>query len=114
MTESIAPLVCPKRKHHLETVLEVTQRMLASAEEAQWDTVFRLQAEQHLQLQKAFLQPVTGAESMGVADTLARIQELTDQVISLVGDAHHELAEDLSRTSRGRKAAAKYRANVFP
>lgn len=94
----------------LAYVLTVTQQMLALAEAGQWSKVADLEAQRRSDLHACFAQTPDANHSELLAEALAALLHLNEELMSKLRVARHEVMSQGQELASQRHAADAYRA----
>jgi hypothetical protein len=92
----------------LDDALEMSRRMAELGDAEDWDAVIALEPERRLLLEQAFATHAPADEF--VAERVRAILDLDKRLMARSIAARDRVAEELGRSSRGRKAAGAYHA----
>ena len=92
----------------LARVLGMTRDMLDLAQAGAWDRVTELERERRSDLQHCFATPVDVEHGELVAETLAALLHLNEELMSLLGDAREAVLEQGAQQARRRSALDQY------
>ena len=95
------------RRFQLARVLKVTEQMLAEANAGNWDTVEDLEGQRSLELQECF-QMQDDAHSELIAEAVARLIYLNEQLVQIVRYARERAAAERFEHRRALTAANAY------
>ena len=96
------------RHRLLNDALDISRRMAQLGDAGDWDAVIALEPERRLLLEQAFATHAPADEI--VADRVRAILDLDKHLMACSIQARDLIAEELGRTSKGRKAATAYQA----
>jgi len=96
----------------LETALVLTEAMLRTAREADWDRLVELETVRRQHIGAAFAERVAGHEAPLFAQVAQRILSLDRELIALGEEGRLSLAEALGQLQAGRRAQTLYRAGA--
>jgi hypothetical protein len=94
----------------LAQVLSVTRDMLEHARQGAWDEVAQLEQTRRSDLQHCFAHPVDAEHGELVAEALAVLLHLNEELMSLLGDAREAVLQQGARQARRRSALGEYHA----
>ena len=94
------------RHQLLDDALDMSRRMAALGDAGDWDAVIALEPERRALLEQAFATHAPADQV--VADRVRAILDLDKQLMARSIQARDLIAEELSSTSKGRKAASAY------
>ncbi|MCB1675721.1 MAG: flagellar protein FliT [Halioglobus sp.] len=94
----------------LAGVLTTTQQMLACAEDGDWEQVADLERRRRDDLAACFAQPVTIADSSLIAEALAALLSLNEELMARLNSAKSEVMDSGIQFSRNREAVNSYSA----
>lgn len=92
----------------LAAVLEQTRDMVALARDGEWDRVAELERGRRDGLQQCFADPVSEEQGELVAEALAVILHLNEELMALLGDARDSVLASGIQQSRTRAAVGTY------
>ena len=92
----------------LAGVLEQTRDMLDHARGGDWDQVAELERGRRDDLQRCFTEPVSQEQGELVAEALAVILHLNEELMALLGDARDAVLASGVQQSRTRAAVGTY------
>lgn len=93
----------------LADTLAITQEMLANAQQDNWNAVADLEMRRRENLQLCFQSVVVESESEAIAEALAVILHLNEELLSLLTSARDKSLEDARSSSKSHRAAVEYR-----
>ncbi len=93
----------------LADTLAITQEMLASAQQDDWNAVADLEMRRRESLQLCFQSAVAESESEAIAEALAVILHLNEELLNLLNLARDKSLEDARSSSNSHRAAVEYR-----
>ena len=93
----------------LADTLAITQEMLANAQQDNWNAVADLEMCRRERLQLCFQSAVAESESEAIAEALAVILHLNEELLSLLTSARDKSLEDARSSSKSHRAAVEYR-----
>ena len=93
----------------LADTLAITQEMLASAQQDDWNAVADLEMRRRESLQLCFQSAVAESESEAIAEALAVILHLNEELLNLLNLARDKSLEDARSSSKSHRAATEYR-----
>ena len=93
----------------LADTLAITQEMLANAQQDNWNAVADLESRRRERLQLCFQSVVVESESEAIAEALAVILHLNEELLSLLTSARDKSLEDARSSSKSHRAAVEYR-----
>lgn len=111
MNASFAPpatLGTKGQYERLAHVLTVTRDMLNLAGEGDWDRVAELERERRDDLAQCFAEPVSDENGELVAEALAVMLHLNEELMSLLGSARDEVLAQGAKQARTRSALGEY------
>ena len=94
----------------LARVLTMTQQMLAHAEAGEWEQVTDLERERREDLSACFAQSVSLADSALIAEALAALLNLNEELMARLQLAKSEVMQSSVQFSRNRSAVGSYAA----
>jgi len=94
----------------LARVLTMTQQMLAHAAVGEWEQVTELEQERRDDLAACFSEPVSLADSALIAEALAALLSLNEELMAKLNVAKSEVMETSVQFSRNRTAVGNYSA----
>ncbi|MCB1802327.1 MAG: flagellar protein FliT [Gammaproteobacteria bacterium] len=94
------------RHQLLDDALELSRRMAAFGESGEWDAVISLEPKRRGLLERAFATHAPADDF--VADRVRAILALDKQLMAQSIEARARIADELGRTSKGRKATRAY------
>lgn len=92
----------------LAGVLSMTRDMLEFANAGDWDRVAQLERERRDDLQQCFDQPVDADHGELVAEALAVMLHLNDELMGLLATARDAVLEQGANQARTRSAVSRY------
>lgn len=92
----------------LARALTLTKDMLACAKREDWDEVGRLDADRKRDLEVCFSEPVLRGESPVIAEAIAALLHLNEELMSLVMQARDQVSGQSREASRNRSALNTY------
>jgi hypothetical protein len=92
----------------LDDALDMSRRMARLGDAGDWDAVIALEPERRTLLERAFATHAPADEL--VADRVHAILELDKRLMARSIEVRDGIAEELGRTSKGRKATSAYQA----
>lgn len=95
------------RRFQLARVLKVTEQMLEQANAGNWDLVEELEARRSVELQECFEMQDEGPSEL-IAEALATLLYLNEQLVSIVGYARERAAAERHEQRRALSAASAY------
>jgi hypothetical protein len=95
------------RRYQLARVLKVTEQMLEQANAGNWDMVEDLEAQRSLELQECFQMQDDGPSEL-IAEALATLIYLNEQLVQIVRYARERAAADRFEHRRALTAANAY------
>ena len=96
------------RHQLLDDALAMSRRMAQLGDDGNWEAVIELEPQRRELLEEAFATHVPADEF--VAQRVRAILDLDKRLMAQSVEARDRIAEELSRTSKGRKAANAYEA----
>lgn len=93
----------------LADTLAITQEMLVSAQKDDWNAVADLEIRRRENLQLCFRSEVADSASEAIAEALAVILHLNEELLSLLNLARDKSLEDARSSSKSYRAAVEYR-----
>ena len=93
---------------HLARVLSMTRDMLDLAQAGDWGRVTELERERRGDLQRCFATPLGAEHGELVAETLAVLLYLNEELMSLLGQAREAVLEQGAQQARRRSALDQY------
>jgi hypothetical protein len=100
--------------HALARALELSRHMLALAHEGDWDAVARCESQRRSYLAGALDAGHDTRHGELIADALAAILQLNEELVSLLGEARLQLSRAGSQQRRSLRAVDTYAANATP
>lgn len=94
----------------LAQVLNCTQEMLTQAENNNWDNVAALELSRRDELSACFAQPVPEQDAALVAEAVAALLHLNEELMAHLATARTQTLEAGAAFSRGRSALGQYNA----
>lgn len=94
----------------LARVLEMTRQMLAHADKGEWEAVTELELERREDLVKCFSEPIPLGDSELVAEAVATLLHLNEELMTRLKDARSSVLEKSLEFSRQRQAASSYQS----
>lgn len=98
---------CAAQSREAEKLLELTQAMLAAAEQRDWDRLAGLETERS-RLIAACLGPTRPHAAAAMVDCIRRMLEFDRQVIAIAEDGLRDIAGEIAGLERGRRAHRAY------
>jgi len=98
----------PSRHQLLDDALMMSRRMSELGEAGDWDEVVTLEPQRRQLLEQAFATHAPADEF--VTERVRAILDLDKHLMARSVEARDRVAEEISRTGRGRKAAGAYNA----
>lgn len=98
----------PSRHQLLNDALDMSRRMAALGDDGDWDAVVALEPERRTLLEQAFATHAPADEI--VADRVRAILDLDKRLMAQSIEARDRIADELSQTSKGRKATSAYQS----
>lgn len=98
----------PSRHQLLNDALEMSRRMASLGDVGDWDAVIELEPERRNLLEQAFSTHAPADEL--VAERVRAILDLDKRLMAQSVRARNRLADELSQSSKGRKAASAYQS----
>lgn len=95
-----------------QKVLRLSERMLAHAEQGDWDLLSGLESERSRSLESLFSHPQINDNLGEIADTLYEVISIDKQCIRLGEQARKTMLSQLNRQSQGGRALNSYRQNA--
>jgi hypothetical protein len=92
----------------LNDALDMSRRMAALGDDGDWDAVVALEPERRTLLEQAFATHAPADEI--VADRVRAILDLDKRLMAQSIEARDRIADELSQTSKGRKATSAYQS----
>ena len=92
----------------LARVLTTTRDMLSLARESDWDRIAELERERRDDLAKCFDTPVSEEHGELVAEALAVMLHLNEELMALLADAREDVLKLGARQARTRSALGSY------
>ena len=99
------------RRYQLARVLKVTEEMLEQATAGNWDRVEDLEAMRSLELQECFQMQDEGPSEL-IAEALATLIYLNEQLVQIVRYARERAAADRFEHRRALHAASAYSEGI--
>lgn len=96
------------RHQLLDDALAMSQRMAQLGDDGDWEAVIELEPQRRELLEQAFATHVPADEF--VAQRVRAILDLDKRLMTQSVEARDRVAEELSRTSKGRRATSAYEA----
>lgn len=96
---------------HLARALVLSKEMLACARREEWQEVSRLEVARKDDLQACFSRPLESGDSPVVAEAVAALLHLNEEIAALVEQARQQLAGQNRELTRGRAAVGSYLNN---
>ena len=96
------------RHQLLDDALAMSERMASLGDDGEWDAVIALEPKRRGLLEQAFATHVPADEF--VAERVRAILDLDKQLLEQSIEARGRIAEELGKTSKGRKASNAYQA----
>lgn len=109
MTLFVVTSQAPEREP-FDVFVQTTREMFALAQQGEWETVARLQAERQHRLEAYFQTPVPAALADEVAAGIREILELDRQVMDLGRQGMDDLARKMGDVRMGRRVQQAYGA----
>lgn len=103
----------PEQVHQcrrLAQVLEMTRKMLAHADKGEWETVTEIELERRDDLVKCFSEPIPLGDSELVAEAVATLLHLNEELMAKLQQARSAVVEQSLEFSKQRRAVASYRS----
>lgn len=103
----------PEQVHQcrrLAQVLEMTRQMLAHADKGEWQAVTEIELERREDLVKCFSEPIPLGDSELVAEAVATLLHLNEELMARLKEARSTVLEQSLEFSRQRKAASSYQS----
>lgn len=91
-----------------EQVLHLSQRMLESAEQGEWELLGQLEQERSRSLDSLFQHPQIAGELHTIAHALQQVVELDRQSIALGQQARDAMAAELNQQNQAQRAVRTY------
>ena len=98
----------PSRHQLLNDALDMSRRMASLGDVGDWDAVLELEPERRNLLEQAFSTHAPADEL--VAERVRAILDLDKRLMAQSIEARDRIADELSHTSKGRKAANAYQS----
>jgi hypothetical protein len=98
----------PSRHRLLDDALDISRRMAQLGDADDWDAVIALEPERRRLLERAFATHTPADEF--VTDRVRAILDLDKRLMARSIEARDRIAEELGRSSKGRRAAGAYQA----
>ena len=98
----------PSRHQLLNEALDMSRQMADLSEAGDWDAVIALEPERRALLERAFATHAPADQL--VADRVRAILDIDKDLMARSVEARDRVAEELGRSTRGRKAANAYHA----
>ena len=95
----------------LARVLTITQNMLGHAEDGDWERVAELERERRDDLSACFAERVAIADSALIAEALAALLSLNEELMAKLNTAKSAVMESGIQHSRNRNAVISYSEN---
>ncbi len=92
----------------LSAALAMTEEMVSVAKDEDWDKLSALEARRQALIQSAFARPIPPADSATMAAVIRRIQALTRDLITTIGQGRDSIADALDTMAKGRRARSAY------
>ncbi len=105
---TIMPALTIGQTRLLATVIKTTRNMLALAEDEAWDAVAELEVLRREDLKRCFEIPVVEDQGELVAEALAVILHLNEELMSQLKTARDQVAEEGNTQVRNLEAANEY------
>jgi hypothetical protein len=96
------------RHQLLDDALDMSRRMASLGDAGDWDAVIELEPERRTLLEQAFATHAPADDV--VADRVRAILDLDKHLMARSIEARDRIADELSQTSKGRKAANAYQS----
>ncbi|MAT95193.1 MAG: flagellar protein FliT [Halioglobus sp.] len=103
----------PEQVHQcrrLARVLEMTRQMLAHADKDEWEQVTAIERERRDDLVQCFSEPIPLGDSELVAEALATLLHLNEELMSRLKEARSSVMEKSLEFSRQRQAVSSYQS----
>ncbi len=94
----------------LAQVLSMTRDMLDLANNGEWERVAELERDRRGDLQRCFTEPVGPEHGELVAEALAVLLHLNEELMGLLGDAREAILEQGAQQARRRTALGQYQS----
>jgi len=101
-------VMAASRHQLLDDALAMSRRMASLGDAGDWEGVIELEPQRRMLLEKAFATHAPVDEL--VADRVRAILDLDKRLMAQSIEARDRIAEELSLTGKGRKAASAYQA----
>jgi hypothetical protein len=98
----------PSRHRLLDDALGLSRRMAELGDADDWDAVVALEPKRRLLLEQAFATHAPADEF--VSERVRAILDLDKRLMARSIEARNRIAEELGRSSKGRRAAGAYQA----
>ena len=108
-TESLSDQVAQCSR--LARVLTMTRDMLEHAGAGQWDEVGKLESERKTDLELCFSQPVLIDQSPVVAEAIAAVLHLNQELMALVAEARDQFSKEGLTLNKNKTAVNSYLDN---
>ncbi|MDX1732800.1 MAG: flagellar protein FliT [Halioglobus sp.] len=111
-TES-QPRTLPDQVHQcrrLAQVLQMTRQMLAHAEQGDWEAVTEMERERRDDLVQCFSEPIPLGDSDLVAQAIATLLHLNEELMSKLKDAHSQMLDKSLEFNRSKEAISSYKS----
>ena len=95
-----------------QKVLRLSERMLAQAEQGNWDLMGSLETERSRSLESLFNHPQINQSLNDIADTLFEVISIDKQCLRLGEEARRLMLSQLNRQSQGGRALNSYLKNT--
>lgn len=113
MLSEVQPPSLPEQVHQcrrLAQVLEMTREMLAQARKGEWETVTGMERDRREDLVKCFSEPIPLGDSELVAEALATLLHLNEELMALLKDARSSVMEKSAAFTNNRQAINSYQS----
>lgn len=110
LSEALAPTL-PEQVHQcrrLAQVLEMTREMLAHAKNGEWETVTEMERNRRDDLEKCFADPIPLGDGELVAEALATLLHLNEELMSHLKVARSSVMEKSRAFTNNRQAINSY------
>ena len=108
--DTIMPVLTIDQTRLLATVIQTTRNMLALAEDEAWDAVADLEVLRREDLKRCFEIPVVADQGELVAEALAVILHLNEELMSRLQVARDVVREEGSAQARTLEAVVEYQS----
>ena len=107
--EALVKDICSsKREEQLRAVIELSQLMLQTAQQKNWDDLRQLERNRQELFKSFFSQAASEAEAVWIGQGIEQILSINQKMIQIIGQEQTQLMDNMKTISNGRQAVKAY------